>query len=192
MNINFKKTDGLVPAIIQDQKTLKVLMLGYMNEEALRLTEETGNVYFWSRSREKLWMKGETSGNILRVKEIVDDCDSDAILVKVEPSGPTCHTGSVSCFSDAFLRKLECLIEDRKEKMPERSYTASLFEKGLPEMCAKITEEASEVVAAAFNESDQRLAEESADLLYHMLVLLTEREMGMENVVEELKKRFKS
>ncbi len=191
MKINFKKMGGLVPAIIQDADTLEVLMLAYMNEEALRLTKETGKVYFWSRSRKKLWMKGETSGNILRAVEIVDDCDSDSILVKVKPAGPTCHTGSVSCFSDAFLRELECLIKDRKKEMPEGSYTTSLFEKGLDGICPKITEEAAEVVQAALKESDQRLAEEGADLFYHTLVLLAERDMGFSDVLVELKKRFK-
>lgn len=182
----------LIPAIIQDANTKQVLMLGYMNDDALRLTEETGNVHFWSRSRKTLWMKGETSGNILRVCEIVDDCDSDALLIKVNPKGPTCHTGSVSCFSDAFLRTLESLIVDRKSKMPEGSYTTSLFEKGLDGICPKITEEADEVVQAALSESDQRLAEECADLTYHMLVLLAARDMGLSEVVYELKKRFKS
>ncbi|MFH1298791.1 MAG: bifunctional phosphoribosyl-AMP cyclohydrolase/phosphoribosyl-ATP diphosphatase HisIE [Patescibacteria group bacterium] len=182
---------NLIPAIIQDSKTMEILMLGYMNEEARRLTEETGKVYFWSRSRKKLWMKGETSGNVLSVVSIVDDCDSDALLIKVNPAGPTCHTGSVSCFSDAFLRELECLIADRKEKMPEGSYTAYLFEKGVGKMVEKVKEEAAEVCKAATLEIRGRLVEESADLLYHLMVLLKENDLRFEDVVAELKKRFK-
>lgn len=182
---------NLIPAIIQDNKTGEMLMLAYMDEEALRLTEETGKVYFWSRSRKKLWMKGETSGNVLSVVSIVDDCDSDALLIKVNPTGPTCHTGSVSCFSDAFLRELERLIADRKEKMPEGSYTTSLFEDGVEKMCAKVEEEAGEVCKAATSETRERLAEESADLMYHLLVLLQEKDLKFKDVLEELKRRFK-
>lgn len=190
MGINFEKSGGLVPAIVQDDKTKQVLMLGYMNEEALRLMEETGKVHFWSRSREEIWMKGETSGNVLKVVSIVDDCDSDALLIKVDPAGPTCHTGSVSCFSDAFLRELECLIADRKEKMPEGSYTASLFEEGVDKMVEKVEEEALEVCKAATSETKERLVEESADLLYHLLVFLREKDSKFKDVIEELKKRF--
>ena len=189
MDIDFEKSGGLVPAVIQDDKTGEMLMLAYMNEEACRLTEETGRVYFWSRSRKKLWMKGETSGNVLNVVSIVDDCDSDALLIKVNPAGPTCHTGSVSCFSDAFLRELECLIADRKEKMPEGSYTTSLFEDGVDKMVAKVEEEALEVCKAATSETKERLVEESADLLYHMLVLLKGKGLSFQDVIKELKNR---
>ncbi len=180
---------NLIPAIIQDDQTNQVLMLAYMDEQARRLTEETGSVYFWSRSRKTLWMKGETSGNVLKVVSIVDDCDSDALLIRVNPSGPTCHTGSVSCFSDSFLRELECLIADRKEKMPKNSYTTYLFKKGVDKMTEKVEEEAEEVCRAAKSETKKRLTEESADLMYHLLVLLKEKDLSFEDVVEELKGR---
>ena len=194
-DLNWDKVNGLIPTIVQGVRSGRVLMLGFMNPEALEKTLETGLVTFWSRSRQKLWTKGETSGNSLKVEEIRPDCDGDSLLTLVEPQGPTCHRGTVSCFGQdhelvalEFLDFLEGLIVDRKRLKPQDSYTTELFEKGLPQIAKKVGEEAAEVIVSAFQER-QRTVEESADLLYHLLVLLAEREVSMVEVVEELKRR---
>lgn len=194
-DLNWDKVNGLIPTIVQGVRSGRVLMLGFMNPEALEKTLETGLVTFWSRSRQKLWTKGETSGNSLKVEEIRPDCDGDSLLTLVEPQGPTCHRGTVSCFGQdhelvalEFLDFLEGLIVDRKRLKPQDSYTTELFEKGLPQIAKKVGEEAAEVIVSAFQER-QRTVEESADLLYHLLVLLAEREVSLVEVVEELKRR---
>lgn len=192
MNIDFEKMKGLVPAIVQNSLDGRVLMLGYMNEEALQKTKELGLVTFWSRSKERLWTKGETSGNTLAVDSLKADCDQDTILIQATPQGPTCHTGTASCFEvegAGFLSELSRLISKRKLEMPEGSYTTSLFEKGLPEITAKIEEEAEEVCRAAKSEGKQRVIEEASDLLYHTLVLLAQQEVELEEVLKELKSR---
>ncbi len=193
---------GLIPAIIQDYKTGEVLMLAYMNRESLDKTLETKRTWFFSRSRQKLWCKGETSGNIQIVKEIKYDCDSDTLLVLVDQVGPACHTGNRSCFYRTvftdpegvptnWLSELERLVKKRKEEKPEGSYTAKLFQKGLNYIAEKVQEEAGEVIKAAKNESRERLIEESADLLFHLLVLLREKEVDFFEVEKELYKRHK-
>lgn len=195
ININWKKNKGLLPAIIQDDRTDQVLMLGYMNKEAFKKTLRTKKVWFWSRSKGRLWMKGETSGNFLKLKKIVADCDLDTFLVRVEANGPTCHTGMKSCFGeettqDDFINDLFHLIESRKKELPKGSYTASLFKKGLKQITAKIEEEALEVIQAARRETKKRLAEESADLIYHLLVLLAQKGVAWERIEGVLKKRM--
>ncbi len=190
--------DGLVPAIVQDANNFRVLMLGYMNREAIRLTLETGNVTFYSRSREEIWEKGATSGNYLRLQDMRIDCDADALLVRAQPDGPTCHTGSESCFftpdlvpeSDgAFLFKLQRLLQKRKTDMPEGSYTTSLFRKGVDKIAQKVGEEAVETVIASKNEDDSEFLYEASDLLFHLMVLLTERGFALEDLIGELEKR---
>src|SRR5262249_47998591 len=155
-------------AIVQDAASSRVLMLAWMNDEAERLTRETGDAWFWSRSRNELWHKGETSGNTLRVVELRDDCDGDALLVRVEPAGPACHTGSVSCFAPDLWRT----ISERAASRPEGSYTAQLLGDGVGPVARKVGEEAVELTVAALDESDQRVVEEAADLVYHLYVLL--------------------
>jgi len=193
--INWGKGGGLVPAIIQDADTRAVLMAGYMNEESLAKTIDTGKVWFYSRTKKRLWMKGEESGNVLNVVEIKTDCDDDALLIKARPSGPTCHTGDYSCFKETAvggeLSALFNTIQERKETMPEGSYTASLFKAGLDKMSLKVSEEAMEVVHAAQKQTRERLVEESADLLYHLFVLLAEKKISLVDVEAELKKRSK-
>jgi phosphoribosyl-AMP cyclohydrolase / phosphoribosyl-ATP pyrophosphohydrolase len=192
--IDFTKAGGMVPAIVQDADSKAVLMLGYMNDEALAKTRDSGLVTFFSRSKNRLWTKGETSGHTLAVVEITTDCDSDAILVMARPHGPTCHTGTATCFQPgplAFLAELEVTIEGRKAAAPDSSYTAKLFAKGLPKIAQKVGEEASETIVAALAESDAELASESADLIYHLLVLLAARGMSLRNVVEVLAARQK-
>jgi len=191
--------DGLVPAIVQDRASGDVLMLGYMNRESLELTLTSGLVTFWSRSREQLWRKGETSGNELRLVSIALDCDSDALLVTADPTGPTCHTGTNTCFADTEqqgFRRLEALwqvIADRAETRPEGSYTASLVAAGVDAASRKVAEEATEVVLAAKNhamgEDSGELAEEAADLIYHLLVLLAERGGEPTAVLDALERR---
>lgn len=198
-NLNWKKVNGLMPVIIQDAQSRQVLMLGYMTEEALQKTLEDKKVTFFSRTKKRLWQKGETSGNFLFVKSISEDCDNDALLIQANPVGPTCHTGNVSCFTKEgkkeegdyieFLIELYRLIQERKIKMPEGSYTTSLFEDGLDKIAQKVGEEAVEVVIAAKNDSKQLLVEESSDLLYHFLTLLVKKEVSLDEIVEELKKR---
>ena len=196
MKINFEKGQGLVPAVIQDYVTRHVLMLGYMNEEAYRKTVETGKVTFWSRSRNTLWTKGETSGNFLNVIEIKNDCDGDTLLVKVRPDGPTCHTGADTCWGEKneqnpllFLAELQDFIEKRHEEMPEGSYTTSLFKDGLNRMAQKVGEEALELVIEACNGTDERLIYEGSDMLYHLIVLLTSKGLRIEDMAAELRER---
>jgi len=197
MKIDFKKGDGLVPAIVQDAKTEQVLMLGYMNEASLTKTQETGLVTFYSRSRKELWTKGETSGNTLKLQSITVDCDNDTLLVRATPEGPTCHEGTVSCFGDkgpeglGFLGYLENLIESRKTADAERSYTASLLQGPLRRAAQKVGEEGVETALAAVAETNDKLTSEAADLVYHLLVLLAAKDMKFESVIEELKSRHK-
>ena len=201
---------GLAPAIVQNAESGEVLMLAWMNAEAWRLTQETGEAHFWSRSRQQLWHKGETSGNIQRAVEIRLDCDADAILLRVDPAGPACHTGERSCFfnvvgdgsssvvgrpssvsSQPVLDELYQVILDRKHDPRPGSYTAQLFEKGLAEISKKVGEESVEVIVAALGQSDERLVSETADLLYHALVLLAARGVTWRQVQVELEKRRK-
>jgi phosphoribosyl-ATP pyrophosphohydrolase/phosphoribosyl-AMP cyclohydrolase len=196
LNLNWKKINGLIPAIVQDAETDVVLMLGYMNREALEKTFETRKVWFYSRSKGRLWMKGETSGNTLEFVNVKSDCDNDALLVKVLPNGPTCHTGSKSCFDEKerheILRELYSVLTERKNNLPKGSYTASLFTKGLDKICEKIDEESAEVVQAARKESTQRLVEESVDVLYHLFVLLVHRGVKYSELIEEVTRRRKA
>ena len=186
--------DGLIPAVVQDAQTREVLTVAYMNEEALRLTVERGETYFWSRSRQKLWHKGATSGNFQKVIRLHLDCDEDTVLVEVEPLGPACHTGAYSCFQvepglEGVLKDLYALIERRKEERPEGSYTTYLFNSGLDKILKKVGEEATETIVAAKNSETERLVSETGDLLYHLLVLLVERGVQLEEVTRELKER---
>ena len=185
--------DGLIPAVVQDARTREVLTVAYMNQEALRLTLEERETYFWSRSRQALWHKGETSGNSQKVLKVSLDCDNDTVLVEVEPAGPACHTGSYSCFGvepglESVLNELYSVIERRKEERPDGSYTTYLFNSGLDKILKKVGEEATETIVAAKN-SDGRLSSETADLLYHLLVLLVERGIGLDEISRELKQR---
>ena len=197
MNIDWKKGAGLVPAIVQDAKTEQVLMLGYMNEESLAKTNATGLVTFYSRSRQELWTKGETSGNTLALISITVDCDNDTLLVRANPTGPTCHEGTVSCFGDngpeglGFLGFLKDLIEARKTADPESSYTAKLLQGPLRRAAQKVGEEGVETALAAVAETEDKLTSEAADLLYHLTVLLAAKDVKFESVIEELKKRHK-
>ena len=176
---------NLKAAIVQDAETNRVLMLGWMNEEAERLTRESGEVWFWSRSREELWRKGATSGNTLAVEEFRDDCDGDAFLIRVTPAGPTCHTGATSCFAPALWRT----IAQRASERPEGSYTTELLNAGLGGAARKVGEEAVEVTVAALDETDDRLVEEAADLVYHLYVLLAARGIDLARVEDELNAR---
>lgn len=189
--LDFSKLNGLIPAVIQDVETLEVLMVGFMNEEALKRTLADGKVTFFSRSKNRLWQKGETSGNFLKVIEIRIDCDNDSLLILTKPQGPTCHTGEVSCFgkNQFNLLKLYRLIKERKKRMPKNSYTSSLFDAGLEKILAKIEEESKEVQCAARSEGKQRLIEESCDLLYHLFVLLNNENIDIVEIAEELDKR---
>jgi phosphoribosyl-ATP pyrophosphohydrolase/phosphoribosyl-AMP cyclohydrolase len=196
MAIDFAKMDGLVPAIIQDNKTLKVLMLGFMNEEAYQKTVETGKVTFWSRTKNRLWTKGETSGHFLNLVSIQIDCDNDTLLVKVNPVGPTCHKGTDTCWGEEntisplfFLSELQDFINLRKKEMPEGSYTTKLFKDGVNRIAQKVGEEALETVIEATNGSNEKLVYEASDLFYHLIVLLTEKGLRIEDVAQELQKR---
>ncbi|MBQ0049270.1 MAG: bifunctional phosphoribosyl-AMP cyclohydrolase/phosphoribosyl-ATP diphosphatase HisIE [Bacteroidales bacterium] len=198
MEIDFKKGDGLVPAIIQDANTQKVLMLGYMDEEAFKKTQETGLVTFYSRTRQTLWTKGETSGNYLHVVSIKNDCDQDTLLIQVKPDGPVCHTGTDTCWGEEntktenpllFLTELSNFIEKRHAEMPEGSYTTSLFRDGLNRMAQKVGEEALELVIEATNGTNDRLIYEGSDMLYHLIVLLTHKGLRIEDMVAELRER---
>ena len=203
MEINFEKLGGLVPAIIQDATTNKVLMLGFMNQEAYDKTVATGLVTFWSRTRNTLWTKGETSGNTLTVKEILNDCDQDTLLIKAVPAGPVCHTGADTCWGETnphkaandkdnallFLSELQDFIEKRHEEMPEGSYTTSLFKDGLNRMAQKVGEEALELVIEATNGTNDRLIYEGSDMLYHLIVLLTSKGLRIEDMAAELRER---
>ena len=192
-----KGADGLVPAIVQDQNTLQVLMLGYMDAEARAKTQETGLVTFWSRSQGKIWTKGETSGNYLHLVSLAVDCDKDTLLVRAIPDGPTCHTGSKTCWGDAvpesqgFIRELEAVVKGRHEQMPEKSYTTSLFKAGTPRMAQKVGEEAVETVIEAVKGDDERMIYEASDLIYHLLVLLVSKGYGIADLEKELVKRHK-
>ncbi len=196
MNIKYDK-EGLVPAIIQDVDTLKVLMLGYMNEESYKKTLETKQVTFFSRSRQKLWTKGEESGNFLELVSIKSDCDQDTLLIKVRPVGPTCHTGSDTCWDEKneepllFLKQLQEVLNQRFKDMPENSYTTQLFQSGVNRMAQKVGEEAVETVIEATNGKDERLLYEGSDLIYHLMVLLTSKGYGIEDLVKELQDRHK-
>ena len=195
-NLNYDKK-GLIPAIIQDFLSFNVLMLGYMNKDSLQLTLETEEVTFFSRSKQKLWTKGETSGNKLLLKSIEFDCDKDALLVKAEQLGPTCHLENYSCFksekknSFSIINELEATIDDRKTESLENSYVASLLNKGVKEIAKKVTEEAGETSIAAVT-NDGRLIDESADLLFHLLVLLKNQDYSFKDVLKELNKRSSS
>jgi phosphoribosyl-AMP cyclohydrolase / phosphoribosyl-ATP pyrophosphohydrolase len=175
----------LKPAIVQDSATGRVLMLAWMDEEAERLTRETNEAWFWSRSRERLWRKGETSGNTLEVDELRDDCDDDAILLRVSPAGPTCHTGSTTCFAPALWRA----VSERALERPDGSYTASLLDAGVGACARKVGEEAVELAVAALDEPDERVVEEAADLVYHLYVLLAARGLDISMVDEVLRLR---
>lgn len=196
MKIDFSKnTDGLVPAVIQDAETGKVLMLGYMNQEAYEKTRQEGVVTFYSRSKQRLWTKGETSNNFLHVKEMLVDCDGDTLLVKAQPAGPTCHTGADTCFNEVnqgkglFLNYLQGVIRDRKQNPTEGSYTASLFKKGVNKIAQKVGEEAVELVIEAKDANDDLFKGEAADLLYHYLILLEEKNIDLDDVIAVLQQR---
>ena len=195
MKVDFQKyADGLVPAIIQDHTTQKVLMLGFMNEEALRRTEETGKVTFFSRSKNRLWTKGEESGHFLELKSMAVDCDQDTLLIKANPLGPTCHTGADTCWSERnhsedFLFYLEDIIDLRKQASPDSSYVAKLFSKGLNKIAQKVGEEAVETVIEAKDDNDSLFLNESADLLFHYLILLNAKGFKLQDVIDILKDR---
>ncbi len=196
--LDYSKLNGLIPAIIQDNTTNVVLMLGFMNEEALAKTEESGQVTFFSRSKNRLWTKGEESGNFLNVVSIASDCDNDTLLIKVNPVGPVCHTGDDTCWGETneesdlqFLEYLQDFIDQRKVEMPEGSYTTSLFKKGTRKITQKVGEEAVETIIGAMANDDENFLYEGADLLYHLIVLLTHKGYRIEDLARELKKRHK-
>lgn len=203
--MDFEKLNGLVPAIIQDASTDTVLMLGFMNSEALDRTREEGKVTFFSRTKNRLWTKGEESGNFLHVVEILEDCDQDTLLIKANPAGPVCHTGSDTCFNEkntssgdsqnpeglTFIVQLQQLIHRRKEEMPEDSYTTSLFNAGINKIAQKVGEEAVELVIESKDSNDELFLNEAADLLYHLLVLLTAKGKDIKEVVSVLEQRHK-
>lgn len=197
MQINFEKSGGLVPAIVQDVITSKVLMLGYMNQEAWEKTLSEKKVTFFSRSKNRLWTKGESSGNFLHLLEYKIDCDQDTILLKVRPDGPTCHTGADTCWDEvngdelAFLRRLEAVITSRKNEATEQSYTAALFKKGINKIAQKVGEEAVEVVIEAKDNNDHLFLNESADLLFHYLILLQAKGFTLKDVIRVLEERHK-
>ena len=196
MDIDFEKDNGLVPAVIQDINTDKVLMLGYMNQEAYKKTVDSGLVTFYSRSRKSLWTKGETSDNYLKVKNIKPDCDSDSLLIKAQPTGPTCHTGSYSCFNEeesnsTFLYELEKLIRARKQNLPENSYTTTLFRKGTNKIAQKVGEEAVELIIEAKDNNRDLFINEAADLFYHIIVLFAQKGIDLTEVTQVLEDRHK-
>ncbi|MEP7257126.1 MAG: bifunctional phosphoribosyl-AMP cyclohydrolase/phosphoribosyl-ATP diphosphatase HisIE [Flavitalea sp.] len=195
MNINFSKyLDGLVPAIIQDHSSAKTLMLGFMNEEALQKTIAEGRVTFYSRTKKRLWTKGEESGNFLLVKEILEDCDQDTLLIKVQPLGPVCHTGSDTCFNETnpsmdFLFELEKVIDSRKAGTDEKSYVKQLFSRGINKIAQKVGEEAVEMVIEAKDDNEELFLGEAADLLFHYLLLLNAKGYNLQSVISILQKR---
>lgn len=197
MNPDFKKyKDGLIPAIIQDANTKMILMLGFMNNEALEKTKVQKKVTFFSRTKNRLWTKGEESGNFLLVQSITCDCDNDTLLIKASPVGPVCHTGSDTCFNEAnsdvnFLYTLESIIADRKNNPSDTSYTSSLFKKGINKIAQKVGEEATEIVIEAKDNNDDFFLGEAADLLFHYLILLQAKNKNLDQVIEVLKKRLK-
>ena len=193
--LDWKKMEGLVPAVVQDSRTAQVLMLGYMNEEALRATLQSGYATFYSRSKGRLWQKGETSGNRLSVQAVFVDCDADALLVQAEAAGPTCHLGTTSCFSAdgatgiGFLGRLQQVVADRATADPAESYTARLLQEGIARVAQKIGEEGVEVALAAVTRDAEACIEESADLLYHLTVLMEARGFGWDDVAKRLRQR---
>ncbi len=195
--INWEKVNNLIPAIIQNSLTGTVLMLGYMNSEALEKTLSTGNVWFYSRTKQRLWMKGEESKNTLTLKNIALDCDGDTLLIQAEPQGPTCHTGEMSCFARSastsmapdMLSQLYATIQQRQRDLPAGSYTTELFTGGIPAIAAKVAEESAEVIQAAESETEQRVIEEASDVLYHLFVLCAARNVTLQNIQAELEKR---
>jgi phosphoribosyl-ATP pyrophosphohydrolase/phosphoribosyl-AMP cyclohydrolase len=197
--IDWQKVDGLVPAIVQDFVSSQVLMMGYMNPEALEKTNQTGQVTFYSRTKQRLWTKGESSGNVLQLVNISLDCDNDTLLVKVNPIGPTCHTGTTTCWDGdpqqesqmVWLHQLEQLLAERKHADPESSYTASLYGRGTKRISQKVGEEGVEVALAATSGDKAELVCESADLIYHLLVLLQDQGMSLSTVIDKLKERHK-
>lgn len=194
MKIDFEKSGGLVPAIVQDAKTQVVLMLGYMNQEAYDQTVASGKVTFFSRSKNRLWMKGEESGNVLEVKSIAVDCDNDTLLIKADPTGPVCHTGADTCWSETnrandFLPYLEQIIEQRKSSTDGKSYVKSLFDKGLNKIAQKVGEEAVELVIEAKDDNEELFVNEAADLLFHYLILLNRKGYSLEDITDVLRKR---
>lgn len=195
MELDFEKMNGLIPAIIQDNYTQKVLMLGFMNKEAYEKTMETGKVTFFSRTQNRLWTKGEESGNFLHVVSVKADCDNDTLLIMVHPEGPVCHKGTDTCWGDKneqdimFLKELQDFIDRRRQEMPEKSYTTSLFNSGVNKMAQKVGEEAVETILEACNGTNERLIYEGADLLYHLIVLLTYKGYRIEDLARELKER---
>jgi len=195
MNIDFTKSGGLVPVVIQDENSLEVLMLGYMNEEAFEKTQAEGKVTFFSRTKNRLWTKGEESGNFLYVKSVHIDCDNDTLLIKVSPVGPTCHTGSRSCFqteyNQNFIFKLADIINDRYKNPVEGSYVNRLRGKGLNKIAQKVGEEGVETVIAALNETEADLINEASDLVFHLLVLLKEKNLSLEAIAKNLESRHK-
>lgn len=192
-----KNGDGLLPAVIQDDRTLQVLMLGYMNREAYEKSQSEGKVTFYSRTKKRLWTKGEESGNFLNIRSMAMDCDGDTLLVRVDPVGPTCHTGNKSCFTESptetegFIRHLQGVIQRRHEEMPEGSYTTKLFQKGIPKIAQKVGEEAVETVIEAMAQSKADLIYEASDLVYHLLVLLEASNLTIADLEQELAKRHK-
>jgi phosphoribosyl-AMP cyclohydrolase / phosphoribosyl-ATP pyrophosphohydrolase len=197
MSLDFEKLNGLIPAIIQDNTTNKVLMLGFMNQEAYNKTLNDKLVTFYSRTKKRLWTKGETSGNFLDVVEMIPDCDNDTLLIKVNPRGQVCHTGSDTCFNEVnrndlgFLVQLQDLIDKRKQELPEGSYTTKLFKKGINKIAQKVGEEAVELVIEAKDDDKELFLNEAADLFYHTIVLLTAKGFRIEDVTEILKQRHK-
>ncbi|HLW06026.1 MAG TPA: bifunctional phosphoribosyl-AMP cyclohydrolase/phosphoribosyl-ATP diphosphatase HisIE [Marinilabiliaceae bacterium] len=195
MNLDFNKTGGLIPAIVQNTNTLQVLMLGYMNQEAVDKTLAEGKVTFYSRSKNRLWTKGEESGNFLIVDEVLHDCDNDTLLIKAFPQGPTCHTGSTSCFKEetakGFLYKLESVIEQRISEKSDKSYTAQLFARGINKVAQKVGEEAVELVIESKDNDVDLFKNEAADLLYHFLILLKTKDLKLEDIEEILQERHK-
>lgn len=197
-NLNFSKLNGLVPAVVQDNNTRKVLMLGFMNSEAVKNTRETGRVTFFSRTKNRLWTKGEESGNFLNLVSMEPDCDGDTLLVKVNPAGPVCHLGNDTCWGEKneaeqleFLKKLQDLIDKRKQEMPDGSYTTTLFREGIRKISQKLGEEAVETIVGAMAGDDKNMLYEGADLMYHLMVLLSYKGYRIEDLVVELKNRHK-
>jgi phosphoribosyl-AMP cyclohydrolase / phosphoribosyl-ATP pyrophosphohydrolase len=199
MELNFKKLSGdILPAVVQDNTTGKILMLGFMNREAYDKTVETGKVTFFSRTKGRLWTKGEESGNFLNVVSILPDCDQDTLLIKANPDGPVCHTGDDTCWGETnkphdlwFLSQLQDIIDKRKQEMPKGSYTTSLFQDGTAKIAQKVGEEAVETVIEAMAENDERLLYEASDLIYHLMVLLSHKGYRLEDIAKELQKRHK-
>lgn len=193
MQLDFSK--GLIPAIIQHHLTNRVLMLGFMNEEALKKTRDEGKVTFFSRSKNRLWTKGETSGNFLSVKEMIADCDNDTLLIKAEPAGPVCHKGTAACFEEkdakGFIYKLESVINDRKKNPKAGSYTSNIFEAGINKIAQKVGEEATELIIEAKDNDREKFLNEAADLMYHYLILLSAKGLSMDDVEQVLVKRAK-